>query len=37
MPELRKEYDFRIVQISPATRRIGLSHRAAVKQSAQRN
>jgi small subunit ribosomal protein S1 len=27
-----KEYDFKIVKISPETRRIGLSYRAAVKQ-----
>src|SRR5256886_5336549 len=27
-----KEYDFKIIKISPETRRIGLSYRAAVKQ-----
>jgi small subunit ribosomal protein S1 len=27
-----KEYDFKIIKISPETRRIGLSFRAAVKQ-----
>jgi small subunit ribosomal protein S1 len=27
-----KEYDFKIIKISPETRRIGLSYRAAAKQ-----
>jgi small subunit ribosomal protein S1 len=31
-----KEYDFKIVKISPETRRIGLSYRAAVKQIERR-
>jgi small subunit ribosomal protein S1 len=31
-----KEYDFKIVKISPETRRIGLSYRAAVKQQERR-
>lgn len=31
-----KEYDFQIVKISPETRRIGLSYRAAVKQQERR-
>src|SRR5436853_3798470 len=30
--EPAKEYDFKIIKISPETRRIGLSYRAAVKQ-----
>jgi small subunit ribosomal protein S1 len=31
-----KEYEFKIVKISPETRRIGLSYRAAVKQQERR-
>ena len=31
-----KEYDFKIIKISPETRRIGLSYRAAVKQVERR-
>src|ERR1700682_3233219 len=31
-----KEYDFKIVKISPETRRIGLSYRAAIKQQERR-
>jgi small subunit ribosomal protein S1 len=31
-----KEYDFKIIKISPETRRIGLSYRAAVKQQERR-
>jgi small subunit ribosomal protein S1 len=31
-----KEYDFKIIKISPETRRIGLSYRAAVKQIERR-
>jgi len=31
-----KEYDFKIIKISPETRRIGLSYRAAVKQLERR-
>jgi small subunit ribosomal protein S1 len=31
-----KEYDFKIVKISPETRRIGLSYRAALKQQERR-
>jgi len=31
-----KEYDFKIIKISPETRRIGLSYRAAVKQMERR-
>jgi len=31
-----KEYDFKIIKISPDTRRIGLSYRAAVKQQERR-
>jgi small subunit ribosomal protein S1 len=31
-----KEYDFKIVKISPETRRIGLSYRAAIKQVERR-
>ena len=31
-----KEYDFKIIKISPETRRIGLSYRAAIKQQERR-
>src|SRR5271163_4677028 len=34
--EPNKEYDFKIIKISPETRRIGLSYRAAVKQIERR-
>ncbi|HYA98312.1 MAG TPA: hypothetical protein VEH49_09475, partial [Methylomirabilota bacterium] len=31
-----KEYDFKIIKISPEQRRIGLSYRAAVRQAERR-